>query len=112
MQTGIDILEINRIKKILKEEKKKNIFIKKVFTDNEIKTFPDNKMLYYVLNFSFKESIWKAIPENLQKKTYMKHIEIFWKNNKPELFLLNKKIKNAHLEFIQTKKYIITTVFL
>ncbi len=112
MQSGIDILDINRIEKILKEKKRKALFIKKVFTQQEIKTFPKNKDIYYALNFSFKESIWKAIPENIQKKTYIKNIEILWYNNNPELFLFNKKIKNIHLKFIKTNKHIVTTAIL
>lgn len=112
IQTGVDILEIDRFKKILEEKKRKGLFIKKVFTDREVRTFPGDTILYYALNFSFKESVWKAISENIQKKTYLKHIEILWENNKPKLFLFNQKIKNVHMEFIRTKKHIITAAIL
>lgn len=56
---GIDIIEVDRIKKII--EKNTN-FLKRMFTDKEIKycIAKKNKYERFAVRFAAKEAVWKA----------------------------------------------------
>jgi len=106
ISVGIDIVEIDKFEKIYKKYGER--FINKIFTLSE-KKYLKNDILKMAISFSFKEAIWKALPDEIQKKFFFKDINIGWKDNKP--FLLNK-IDNLHflLSFSYSKKYVITLV--
>ena len=77
---GTDIIEINRVKKAIEdyENEEKNIFMEKIYTENEIEYCESKgKMKYqhYAARFAAKEAIFKSISGFLQDK-----YEISWKN--------------------------------
>jgi len=114
ISVGIDIEGIDKFKNLV--EKYGKNFLGKIFTDKEIEKIPSkNKFLYYALGFSFKESIWKALPTKIQKKVFFKDIEVIWQGQNPFF-----KIKNFYSDYAlnffvcknRKKKFVITLVFL
>ncbi|HOK55745.1 MAG TPA: 4'-phosphopantetheinyl transferase superfamily protein [bacterium] len=105
---GIDLIEIERFEKAYQKYGEK--FLKKIFYNDEL-LYLEKNIIKMCISFSFKESIWKSLPEKIQKKLLFKDIKIGWDNNNP--FLL-KKIENYEilLSYSITEKYIITTVLL
>ncbi len=66
VQTGIDIIEVNRIKEAIDSQGEK--FLHRVYTQNEIDSCEHTgKMKYqhYAARFAAKEAIYKAISNNL-----------------------------------------------
>ena len=97
---GIDLLKVERIKKIYLHYKDK--FLKKIFTDLEIKQIKKNQKIYYKIagKFSAKEAVVKAIGTGFADGIKIKDIEILnLENGKPILNLYGKakkKIGNIH----------------
>ena len=62
---GVDIVENLRIKKLISNKK----FIKRIYTDSEIKTAKKNKdnTKYYAKRFAAKEAFVKAIGTGFRK---------------------------------------------
>lgn len=88
--TGVDIIEIGRIKKTILTNKR---FLKKVYTPMEIAycNSKKNKWQHFAVRFAAKEAVWKAIG-----KKDIWHRDITVKNTsagKPEI-ILSKKYKN------------------
>ncbi|MCM8821765.1 MAG: 4'-phosphopantetheinyl transferase superfamily protein [Candidatus Omnitrophica bacterium] len=108
IEAGIDILERERIKKAIISYG--NSFLKRIFTQQEISSFPEKKELYFSIGFSLKEAFWKTLPSRIQKKTYFDDIEVIWKNNNPEIFLSGKKAKNIHTSLFFDEKVVMTSV--
>ena len=93
--TGIDIVSINRIKEILSSSKRER-FLKKIFSLNEIKEakLRQNEAQFFSGRFAAKEAIRKATstPKNSSKLTF-KSIEIFnYDSGKPGVDLKNDSI--------------------
>ncbi len=66
IQTGVDIIEVERIKEAI--EKQGNLFLKNVYTQNEINYCEStNKMKYqhYAARFAAKEAVFKAISSKI-----------------------------------------------
>ncbi|OGS45280.1 MAG: holo-[acyl-carrier-protein] synthase [Elusimicrobia bacterium RIFOXYD2_FULL_34_15] len=89
IQTGIDIIEVKRIKRIIQTNKK---FLEKVYTSTEVSycNSKKNKWQHFAVRFAAKEAVWKA----LGKKDIW-HRDIMVKNaedGKPEV-ILSKKYK-------------------
>lgn len=61
--TGIDIIEIDRIKKAVRKES----FLNKIFTKKEIKLFNKNKFNSIAGNFAAKEAVSKALGTGFRK---------------------------------------------
>ncbi|MEO0096554.1 MAG: holo-ACP synthase [candidate division WOR-3 bacterium] len=80
---GIDIIDVKRVKKMVRNKKKKSL--KKVFSEREIKyceKFKEKKYLHYAGRFALKESFIKAA-----KKIFpLKDIEIKNINKIPKIF--------------------------
>ena len=97
---GIDLLKVERIKKIYLSYKDK--FLKKILTDLEIKQIKKNQKIYYKIagKFSAKEAVVKAIGTGFADGIKIKDIEILnLENGKPILNLYGKakkKIGNIH----------------
>lgn len=109
LYTGIDIIDIDRFRRAI--ERYGERFLKRVFTKKELATIPaKEKNLYLSISFSFKESIWKAMPEAMQKDFYFRDIEVLWKRRKP-LAALKGKTDNPslNLHFFTTGRSIVTT---
>ena len=95
LSTGIDIVSVNRIKEILNSSKRER-FLKKVFSSNEIKEAKSkhNEAQFFSGRFAAKEAIRKATstPKNSSKLTF-KSIEVFnYDSGKPGVDLKNDSI--------------------
>ena len=91
---GIDILKVERIKKIYLNYENK--FLKKILTDSEIKQIKKNQKIYYKIagKFSAKEAVAKAIGTGFSDGIKIKDIEIInLKNGKPIINLHGKAKK-------------------
>lgn len=93
---GIDILEVDRIEKII--NKKGESFLNRIFTDTEINYCKSKKRSFesFAVRFSAKEAFIKAI-ESDQNIAY-KDIEVKNKNNKKPFVKLYGKAKEVAKE--------------
>ncbi|MGQ9798123.1 MAG: holo-ACP synthase [Ignavibacterium sp.] len=73
---GIDIIEIERIKKSI--DRFGEHFINKIFTENEIKYCSSkyNKYQHYAARFAAKEAVYKALASSWQPIASWKSMEI------------------------------------
>ena len=71
---GVDIVENKRINKLIDDKK----FIKRVFTNNEIRFSKNikNKTNYYAKRFAAKEAFVKALGTGFREPYYLDRIEI------------------------------------
>ena len=103
--TGIDIVETNRLKKLLL--KKKSNFKNKIFTNNEIAYCEKKSNITncYSKRFAAKEAFVKALGTGFRKNINFKDIEVV-KNHygKPSL-LINQKIINKIKTSFKVKKF-------
>ncbi len=92
IRTGIDIIEVNRIKESINSLGQK--FLKRVFTDYEIKYCNSkNNMKYqhFAARFAGKEAIFKAISSSLKSKYDITWTDIEIKNDEErEAYFLYK----------------------
>ena len=123
--TGIDLLKVSRVKKIL--DKYGDIFLKKVFSEDEIKK---NKKIIFKANklaksFATKEAFVKALGTGFTKEISFKDISLKnEKNGKPFINLSNrvqkyikKKTPNVYKIIINVsisdeKDYVISNVII
>lgn len=117
IKTGIDIIEISRIKKSIEETDNK--FIERVFTNKEIEYCESRKAQkyqHYAVRFAGKEAVFKAISDKLDNK-----FDIEWKDieilndlsGRPYVNILNYKtnnIKNIDISLSHCKEYAIASV--
>lgn len=76
IKTGVDIIEIERVKKSIEDTEGK--FCEKVFTQKEIEYCESKKIQkyqHYAARFAAKEAVFKAISSSLQNK-----YDISWKD--------------------------------
>ncbi len=96
IKSGIDIIEIDRIKRSI-DELGEN-FIKRIYTDQEIKyceSKNNNKYQYYAARFAVKEAAFKAISVLLKDK-----YSISWKN----VETINDKEGKPNIKFVALTK--------
>ena len=123
--TGIDLLKVSRVKKIL--DKYGDIFLKKVFSEDEIKKnkktiFKANKL---AKSFATKEAFVKALGTGFTKQISFKDISLKnEKNGKPFINLSNriqkyikKRTPNGYKTIINVsisdeKDYVISNVII
>ena len=92
--TGIDLLKVSRVKKIL--DKYGDLFIKKIFSDEEMK---NNKEIIFKVNrlaksFATKEAFVKALGTGFTKHIFFKDISLKNEiNGKPFIDLSNRAKK-------------------
>jgi len=88
--TGIDIVEIGRIKKLMeKDDRLKN----RVFTKNEIAYCERKRKKYhhYAVRFAAKEAVWKALGKG---GVGLKNIEIRNRSNgQPQVYVKGKRLE-------------------
>lgn len=111
---GIDILKIERIKKIFYLYKKK--FLKKILSKKEYYLYKKSarKIKFLIRSFVIKEAISKAMGTGMKNGISFKNIEIYY-NKKKQLKInylnsaLNKAnilgIQKSHISFTDEKKY-------
>ncbi len=99
-QVGTDIIEVNRIKEAMQDEK----FRERVFTPKEIEYCESkNKSKYqsYAARFAGKEAVFKAISTFLNNKFDIdwKNVEILDdKNGRPYVNIVNFKLDNIEID--------------
>ena len=90
---GIDLLQVERIKKIYSHYKDK--FLKKILTDLEIKQIKKNQQIYSKIagKFSAKEAVVKAMGTGFSDGIKIKDIEILNLENGKPILNLHGKVK-------------------
>ena len=119
---GVDIVENNRFKELIKNKK----FINRVCSPKEINNFKkkNNKISYLSKRFSAKEAFVKALGSGFRNKLCFNDISILNDRKGKPYFLFNQKIKKllrnkyklikfkAHLSLSDEKKHSISYVIL
>ena len=119
---GVDIIENNRFKKLLKKKK----FVNRIFSQKELNIYKNkrNKMLYLSKRFSAKEAFVKSLGTGFRNNLCFTDISILNDTKGKPYFLFNKKIKNilkkkyklnsfkAHLSLSDEKKHSVSYVVL
>ena len=119
---GVDIVENNRFKKLLKKKK----FVNRIFSQKELHIYKNkrNKMLYLSKRFSAKEAFVKSLGTGFRNNLCFKDISILNDKKGKPYFLFNKKLINilkkkyklnnfkAYLSLSDEKKYSVSYVVL
>lgn len=116
--TGVDIVEVNRIKLLINEHK--DLFLQKLFTKSEIEYCKDAKAHMYesfAVRFAAKEAVYKALNVEINNNIDWKHIEILNEktgrpivNLKDKLAEYNKDIENIDISLSHEKEMAIASV--
>ena len=103
--TGIDIVETNRLKKLLL--KKKSNFKNKIFTNNEIAYCEKKSNITncYSKRFAAKEAFVKALGTGFRNNINFKDIEVVKNQYGKPYLLINKKIINKIKTLFKVKKF-------
>ena len=116
IKTGIDIIEIERIKQSIEETQGK--FCERVYTQKEIEYCESKKMQkyqHYAARFAAKEAVFKAISQLLDSKFDIewKDIEILNdKDGRPYVNVLKQEIniENIDISISHCKTYAVASV--
>ena len=109
---GTDIIEVDRVRTSIENVGEK--FLKKVFTDNEIRYCESKKAQkyqHYAGRFAAKEAVFKAISRQLEDKYSVCWKDIEVENDsqgRPSVNLFNvdmKKIENIDISISHCKSY-------
>ena len=118
---GTDIIEIERIKNSIENEKTGKTFVEKVFTPKEIaycESKKGQKYQHYAARFAAKEAAFKAFSEQIKDKYAISWKDIEIVNNeqgRPQLNLLGihlKNVENIDLSLSHCKEYAVANVTL
>ena len=116
---GTDIIEIERIKENIENEKTGEAFKKRVFTENEIEyceSKKNQKYQHYAARFAAKEATFKALSEQLDNKFSISWNNIEILNNeqgRPYIKLIGitfNDIKDMDLSLSHCKEYAVANV--
>ena len=116
IKCGTDIIEIDRIKESIESLGEK--FLRKVFTENEIKyceSQKSQKYQHYAARFAAKEAVFKAISESLTNKFLLGWCDYEILNDetgKPNVKIRGiniENIENIDLSISHCKKYAVAT---
>ena len=102
--TGIDLIKVSRVKKAL--DRYGELFIKKIFSENELKKNSNKSLMASKLakSFAAKEAFVKALGTGFTKNIYFKDISLRnEKSGKPSINL-SKRVKQ-HLKRITPNGY-------
>ena len=117
VKCGIDIIEIERVKKSIDNIGEK--FLEEIYTKSEIAYCESRrkaKYQHYAARFAVKEAAFKAVSEGVEDK-----FEISWKDiettndedGRPKieiLFLNEKKVENVDVSISHCKDYAVANV--
>lgn len=110
---GIDIIEINRVEKLILEFG--NIFLKKVFSEEEInycraKAKPSQ---HFAARFAAKEAIVKALGTGFKNNLMLKDIEVRNDlNGKPHVYLRGVKDDRFLISISHSNHYVVAVALL
>ncbi|MFH1369398.1 MAG: holo-ACP synthase [Elusimicrobiota bacterium] len=101
MKIGIDIIDVKRISKLIKNGK----FLKKVYTPEEVRycRSKKKKAQHFAVRFATKEAVWKALGRN-----DIWHRDIGVKNmpdGKPVVLIKGKPRKDIAISLSHTDDY-------
>ena len=82
---GVDIEEIARVENAAARYGHR--FLGRIFTDREMECMPRENGFYYAVGFSMKEAVWKALPDEVQPRTYFRDIEVLWEEEHPRVVI-------------------------
>jgi len=104
MNIGIDIEEVKRFDKYVKDKK----YLERMFSKEEVLySLPKkNASQHLAARFAAKEAVWKALSAK-DKKLFV--IDISVRNNKdgkPQVYIKNKKYGRIDVSLSHTKKYV------
>lgn len=116
IRTGVDIIEIERVKKCIDETEGK--FCDRVYTEREIEYCESKKAQkyqHYAARFAAKEAVFKAISVSLSDKYDINWNEIEILNDdtgRPYVNILNHDIKseNIDISISHCKEYAVASV--
>ncbi|OEG70881.1 hypothetical protein ATZ36_16455 [Candidatus Endomicrobiellum trichonymphae] len=103
MNIGIDIEEVERFAKYVKDKK----FLERIFAKEEISYSIPRKNAAQCLaaRFAAKEAVWKAL--STRNKFTVTDISIRnTKDGKPQVYIKNKKYKGIDISLSHTDKYV------
>ena len=122
--TGIDIIEVDRIRKAIDEMG--DVFLNRIYTKNEIEYCNKSEIMKYqhfAARFAVKEAVFKAISEftNGRNDELWKDIEVInTDSGKPEVNVdnitknigknANKKLKDIDISISHIKEYAVASV--
>ena len=100
---GVDIIRNKRIKTSIKNKN----FIKRIFSNNEIKTSKNknDKTSYFAKRFAAKESFVKALGTGFRNNLNFKDIEILNDKNGKPYYFESKGISRIIMKKYKVKKY-------
>lgn len=104
MKIGIDIEEVKRFSKLIKDKS----FLKRVFSKEEIDYCLSKKKSaqHFAVRFAAKEAVWKAV--NHQKNIVI--TDIYIKNEesgKPQVYIKNKKVTYIDVSLSHTTNIVV-----
>ncbi|MHB9156369.1 MAG: holo-ACP synthase [Endomicrobiales bacterium] len=101
MKIGIDIVEVKRIARLIKSRS----FLKRVYTDNEVRyCMPKKKKAqHFAVRFATKEAVWKALGES---GISLSEIGVCNRpDGKPEVSLKGRRRKDIDISLSHTDEY-------
>ena len=100
---GIDIIQNNRVKKLVK----KKIFIKRTFGKNELKFLNKtiNKTNFFAKRFAAKEAFAKSLGTGFRNDLNFKDIEILNDKLGKPYYLISKKISDMIKKKFKIKRF-------
>jgi len=108
MKIGVDIVEVGRIKKLVKNSQ----FLAKVYTPEEIAycRAKKNCAQHFAVRFAAKEAVWKALGEN---GTALKHIGVVnMPGGKPHILIRGKRQKSIDVSLSHTDNYAVAVALI
>ena len=111
--TGIDIIEVERIKKAINEMG--NNFLNRIYTENEIEyceKHKNQKYEHYAARFAAKEAIFKANSEKKSILNWNKLEIINLPNGKPQINFLDKieNLEDIDISIAHCRNYAVANV--
>ena len=104
MNIGIDIEEVRRFSKFVKDKE----YLKRVFAEGEISyCLPKkNPAQHLAARFAAKEAVWKALSSK-NKKLVITDVSIKnTQSGKPEVYIKNKRYSKIDVSLSHTGKYV------
>ena len=108
MKIGIDIVEVKRIARLVKDRN----FLERVFTSEEIRYCRGKKKSaqHFAVRFATKEAVWKALGQN---GTALKDIGVInLPDGKPEAMIRGLRKKNIDISLSHTEEYAVAVAIL
>lgn len=104
MKIGIDIVEVKRIERLIKNKK----FLKKIYTPEEVRYCfaRKNRAQHFAVRFATKEAVWKALGER-----GITHRDIGVKNlpdGRPVVTIKGRTNKNISISLSHSDNYAVS----